>query len=160
MAQPPCRRRGRTTLLAVCLALVAAGAVGCSGPDIRSGAPPLKLCGITFWSGAEGIGTVSLSRSTRGMPAAPAASRLPVRAARYDGGPPPRVVSVSTDCSHGRTVVVSPASSVRVRTVAKDAASRVVALSLVPAKPGTSVEVHVYAYDGTRPTGHVTIAVT
>jgi hypothetical protein len=94
------------------------------------------------------------------MPAAPAASRLPVRAARYDGGPPPRVVSVSTDCSHGRTVVVSPASSVRVRTVAKDAASRVVALSLVPAKPGTSVEVHVYAYDGTRPTGHVTIAVT
>ncbi|MEV0488469.1 hypothetical protein AB0I69_48700 [Streptomyces sp. NPDC050508] len=159
MAQPPCRRRGRTTLSAVCLALVAAGAAGCSGPDIRSGAPPLKLCGITFWSGAEGIGRVSLSRSTRGMPAAPAASRLPVRTARHDGGPPPRVVSVSTDCSHGRTVVVSPAASVRVRTVAKDAAGRVVALSLVPAKPGTSVEVHVYAYDGTRPTGHVTIAV-
>ncbi|MFD4561496.1 hypothetical protein ACFWP5_45510 [Streptomyces sp. NPDC058469] len=153
------RRRGRTTLSAVCLALVAVGAAGCSGPDIRSGAPPLKLCGITFWSGAEGIGTVSLSRSTRGMPAAPAASRLPARTARYDGGPPPRVVSVSTDCSHGRTVVVSPASSVRVRTVAKDAAGRVVALSLVPAKPGTSVEVHVYAYDGTHPTGQAATAV-
>jgi hypothetical protein len=94
------RRRGRTTLSAVCLALVAAGAAGCSGPDIRSGAPPLKLCGITFWSGAEGIGTVSLSRPARGMPAAPAASRLPARTARYDGGPPPRVVSVSADCSH------------------------------------------------------------
>lgn len=159
MAQAPQRRRGRTMLSAVCVALVAAGAAGCSGPDIRSGAPPLKLCGITFWSGAEGIGTVSLSRSTRGMPAAPAASRLPVRSARRDGGPPPRVVSVSADCSHGRTVVVSPASSVRVRTVAKDAAGRVVTLSLVPAKPDTSVEVHVYAYDGTRPTGQVATAV-
>jgi hypothetical protein len=94
------------------------------------------------------------------MPAAPAASLLPVLTARHDGGPPPRVVSVSADCSHGRTVVVSPASSVRVRTVAKDAVGRVVAFSLVPAKAGASVEVHVYAYDGTRPTGHVTIAVT
>ncbi|MFF5303337.1 hypothetical protein ACFY5F_28595 [Streptomyces sp. NPDC013161] len=159
MAQAPRHRRGRTTLPAVCLALVTAAAAGCSGPDIRSGAPPLKLCGITFWSGAEGIGTVSLSRSTRGVPPAPAASRLPARTARQDGGPPPRVVSVSADCSHGRTVVVSPASSVRMRTVAKDAAGRVVALSLVPAKPGTSVKVHVYAYDGTRPTGQAATAV-
>ncbi|MFJ9250676.1 hypothetical protein [Streptomyces sp. NPDC101776] len=158
MARAP-RCRGRTTLSAVCLALVAAAAAGCSGPDIRSGAPPLKLCGVTFWSGAEGIGAVSLSRSTRGMPAAPAASRLPARVALHDGGPPPRVVSVSADCSHGRTVVVSPASSVRVRTVARDAAGRVVVLSLVPAKPGTSVEVHVYAYDGTRPTGQAATAV-
>ncbi|MFF1306170.1 hypothetical protein [Streptomyces sp. NPDC058307] len=157
MAQTPCRRR--TTLPALCLALVAAGAAGCSGPDIRSGVPPLKLCGITFWSGAEGIGTVSLSRSTRGMPAAPAASQLPARTARHEGGPPPRVVSVSADCSHGRTVVVSPASSVRVRTVAKDAVGRVVALSLVPAKPGTSVEVRVYAYDGTHPAGQAATAV-
>jgi hypothetical protein len=159
MAQALRCRRGRTTLSAVCLVLVAAGAAGCSGPDIRSGAPPLKLCGITFWSGAEGIGTVSLSRSTRGMPAAPAASLLPVLTARHDGGPPPRVVSVSADCSHGRTVVVSPASSVRVRTVAKDAVGRVVAFSLVPAKAGASVEVHVYAYDSTRPTGQVAVAV-
>lgn len=118
MAQAPRRRRGRTTLSAVCVALVAAGAAGCSGPDIRSGAPPLKLCGIMFWSGAEGTGTVSLSRCTRGTPAAPAASRLPVRSVRHDGGPPPRVVSVSAGCPHGRTVVVSPASSIRVRTVA------------------------------------------
>ncbi|MEU3339411.1 hypothetical protein ACWCQ1_30340 [Streptomyces sp. NPDC002144] len=146
------RRRGRTASAAVCLALAV---VGCSGPDIRSGAPPLKLCGVTFWSGAEGIGTTRLTPSTRGMPAAPAASRLPASATRHDGGPPPRVVSVSSDCSHGRTVVVSPAAPVRVRSVAKDGAGRVLALSLVPAKPGRSVEVHVYAYAGTRPAGQV-----
>ncbi|MFJ9900790.1 hypothetical protein ACIQPR_46450 [Streptomyces sp. NPDC091280] len=160
MAQAPRRRRGRTALPALCLTLVAAGAASCSGPDISSGAPPLKLCGMTFWSGAEGIGTVSLSRSTRGMPAAPAVSRLPASSGRHDGGPAPRVVSVSADCSHGRTVIVSPVSPVRVRTVAKDAAGRVVALSLVPAKPGTSVEVHIYAYDGTRPTGEVATTVS
>ncbi|MFE2425090.1 hypothetical protein [Streptomyces hokutonensis] len=154
------RCRGRAALSAVCLAVVAAGAAGCSGPDIRSGGPPLKLCGVTFWSGAERIGTVSLSRSTRGMPAAPAASRLPARTAGRDGGPAPRVVSVSADCSHGRTVLVRPVSSVRVRTVARDAAGRVVAFSLVPAKAGTSVEVHVYAYDGTRPTGQVATVVS
>jgi hypothetical protein len=39
--------------------------------------------------------------------------------------------------------------------VAKDGAGRVLALSLVAAEPGTSVEVHVYAYAGTRPTGQV-----
>ncbi|MBO4252715.1 hypothetical protein [Streptomyces griseorubiginosus] len=145
------RRRGRTASAAVCLALAVAG---CSGPDIRSGGPPVKLCGVTFWSGADHIGTTPLTASSRGMPAAPAASRLPA-SAPYDGGPPPRIVSVSSDCSHGRTVVVSPAASVRLRTVAKDGAGRVLALSLVPARPGRSVEVHVYAYAGTRPAGQV-----
>ncbi|NUQ95574.1 MAG: hypothetical protein HOY79_03090 [Streptomyces sp.] len=137
------------------LAVLVAGATGCSKPDVRSGAPPLKLCGVTFWSGAEGIGTTWLNTSTRGMPSAPAGDRLPATTARDASGPPPRVVSVSSDCSHGRTVVVSPASSVRVRKAAKDGDGRIVALSLVPTQPGTPAKVHIYAYDGTRPTGQV-----
>ncbi|MFI7405485.1 hypothetical protein ACIBW9_34270 [Streptomyces sp. NPDC049541] len=137
------------------LAVLVVGATGCSQPDVRSGAPPLTLCGVTFWSGAEGIGTTQLNRSTRGMPSAPAGHRLPAPTARDASGPPPRVVSVSSDCSHGRTVVVTPASSVRVRKAAKDSAGRIVALSLVPTQPGTPAKVHIYAYDGTRPTGQV-----
>lgn len=148
------------TLSVACLALVAAGAAGCFQPDVRSGGPPLKLCGVTFWSGAESIGTTRLGAVTRGMPAAPATSRLPASTTRQHGGPAPRVVSVSSDCSHGRTVVVSPTASVRVRTVAKDHAGRLVALSLVAARPGGSpVQVHVYAYDGARPTGQLVITV-
>ncbi|WP_030946336.1 hypothetical protein [Streptomyces sp. NRRL S-646] len=164
MSRPPHRRhrprptRAGDAWLAIApalLALLVVGVTGCSKSDVRSGAPPLKLCGVTFWSGAEGIGTTQLSTSTRGMPSAPAADRLPATTARDSGGPPPRVVSVSSDCSHGRTVVVSPASSVRVRKVAKDGGGHVVALSLVPAQPGTPAEVHIYAYDGTRPTGQL-----
>jgi hypothetical protein len=147
----------RRVLSVGCLALVVAGAAGCFQPDVRSGGPPLKLCGVTFWSGAESIGSTRLDAVTRGMPAAPATSRLPAATTRQEGGPAPRVVSVSSDCSHGRTVVVSPVSAVRVRTEAKDRAGRLVALSLVAARPGSPVQVHVYAYDGTRPTGQVVV---
>ncbi|MFF4362102.1 hypothetical protein [Streptomyces sp. NPDC001604] len=164
MSRPPHRRHrprlpraGGAWLVMVpaLLAILVVGLTGCSQPDVRSGAPPLKLCGVTFWSGAEGIGTTQLNTSTRGMPSAPAGDRLPATSSRDTSGPPPRVVSVSSDCSHGRTVVVSPASAVRVRKVAKDGAGRIVALSLVPTQPGTSAKVHIYAYDGTRPTGQV-----
>ncbi|MER6420969.1 hypothetical protein [Streptomyces sp. NPDC001137] len=89
------------------------------------------------------------------MPSAPAGDRLPATTARDAVGAPPRVVSVSSDCSHGRTVVVSPASSVRVRKAAKDGDRRIVVLSLVPARPRTPAKVHIYAYDGTRPIGQV-----
>ncbi|GAA2483395.1 hypothetical protein [Streptomyces longisporus] len=164
MSRPPHRRR-RPRLPRACgawlaivpalLAVLVVGATGCSPSDVRSGAPPLKLCGVTFWSGAEGIGTTRLTTSTRGMPSAPAGDRLPATTTRDASGPPPRVVSVSSDCSHGRTVVVSPASSVRVRKVAKDGDGRIVALSLVPAQSGAAAKVHIYAYDGTRPTGQV-----
>ena len=164
MSRPPHRRhrphptRAGDAWLAIVpalLALLVVGVTGCSKPDVRSGAPPLKLCGVTFWSGAEGIGTTQLRTSTHGMPSAPAGDRLPATTARDAGGPPPRVVSVSSDCSHGRRVVVSPASSVRVRKVAKDSDGHIVALSLVPAQPGTAAQVHIYAYDGSRPTGQL-----
>ena len=164
MSRPPHRRhrsrppRAGDAWLAIVpalLALLVGGVTGCSKSDVRSGAPPLKRCGVTFWSGAEGIGTIQLSTSIRGMPSAPAADRLPATTAREGDGSPPRVVSVSSDCSHGHTIVVSPASSVRVRKVAKDGDGHIVALSLVPAQPGTPAEVHIYAYDGTRPTGQL-----
>jgi hypothetical protein len=50
---------------------------------------------------------------------------------------------------------VTPAPSVRVLEVAEDRAGRVVCFSLVPAKSGTRVRVHVYAYDGHRPVGQL-----
>ncbi|MFF4803233.1 hypothetical protein ACFY1U_33270 [Streptomyces sp. NPDC001351] len=169
MSRPPHRRhrprppRAGGAWLAVVpalLAVVVVGVAGCSKPDVRSGAPPLKLCGVTFWSGAEGIGATRLSASTRGMPSAPAGDGLPATTARDAIGTPPRVVSVSSDCSHGRTVVVSPAASVRVRKAAKDGDGHIVALSLIPAHPGTPAQVHIYAYDGARPTGQVLTTVS
>ena len=154
-SRPPQADRALLAIVPALLAVLVVGVTGCSKADVRSGAPPLKLCGVTFWSGAEGIGTTRLSTSTRGMPSAPAGDRLPARTARDSVGSPPRVVSVSSDCSHGRTVVVSPASSVRVRKAAKDGDGHIVALSLVPAQPGTPAKVHIYAYDGTRPSGQL-----
>ncbi|MGW2518854.1 hypothetical protein ACWC09_17945 [Streptomyces sp. NPDC001617] len=154
----------KVLLLAVGLA---AAAVGCSSPasspDIRMGAPPLKFCGVTFWHAAMGIGAADLTHSTRAMPAAPTDgwSHLPAHthASSLDQ-PPPDVVRVTDDCSHGRTVVVTPAASVRIRTVAEDRAGRVVALSLVPAKTGATVRVHIYAYDGSRPVGQLLTTVS
>ncbi|MEV6947759.1 hypothetical protein AB0N07_38595 [Streptomyces sp. NPDC051172] len=156
---PPRANRAWFAIIAVLVAALVVGVTGCSQPDVRSGAPPLKLCGVTFWSGAEGIGTTRLNTSTRGMPTAPADDRLPATTTRDAVGPPPRVVSVSSDCSHGRTVVVSPASSVRIRKAAKDGDGHIVALSLVPAQPRTPAKVHIYAYDGNRPTGQLLITV-
>lgn len=153
--RPPRADGATLAIVPALLALLIAGVTGCSKSDVRSGAPPLNVCGVTFWTGAEGIGTTPLSTSTHGMPPAPTGDRLPATTDREAGGPPPRVVSVSSDCSRGRTVVVSPASSVRVRKVAKDSDGHVVALSLVPARPRTPAKVHIYAYDGTHPTGQL-----
>lgn len=159
MSRAPHRRRSRparagAALLAIGLALLAAAVTGCSTPAVGRHTFTLKLCGVTFWRSPEGIFTTPLNTATQGMPPAPARSRLPAMT-NPDAGGPPRVVSVSSDCSHGRTVVVSPVSSVRVCKVAKDGAGRIVAFSLARANPRTPVRVHVYAYDGTRPTGQI-----
>ncbi|MGW3095575.1 hypothetical protein ACWDCC_19245 [Streptomyces sp. NPDC001102] len=148
------RNRGRaagTGLLAVALALTAGG---CGRPDVRSGAGPLRLCGVGFPRGADAIGATPLATSTRGMPPAPAGgSRLPATTGTPLGVI--RIVTVSDDCHHGRTVVVTPTSEVRVDAVARDRAGRVVALELVTARPGTVTRVHVYAYDDGRPVGQL-----
>ncbi|MER5503956.1 hypothetical protein ABT052_01360 [Streptomyces sp. NPDC002766] len=150
----PIRNRSRAAgacLLAVGLALTAGS---CARPDVRSGGGPLRLCGVDFPRGADAIGATPLGTSTRGMPPAPAGgSRLPARTATPLGVI--RIVAVSHDCHHGRTVVVTPASAVRVDAVARDRAGRVVALELVTAWSGTTTRVHVYAYDGGRPVGQL-----
>ena len=150
--------RRKVCLLAMPLAVAAVGCMGGGAPQVVHAAPPFKRCGVTFWSGAMGIGADTLKRAVRGMPSAPADgwSRLPARTGELPRtGLPPHIFSVSGNCSHGRTVVVTPASSVRVLKVAEDRAGRVVCFSLVPAKPGSSVRVHVYAYDGHRPVGQL-----
>lgn len=109
-----------------------------------------------------GIGADTPKRSTRGMPPAPADgwSHLPARLGTPPpAAGPPHIVSLSDDCSHGRTVVVSPASPVRLLKVAEDRAGRVVDFSLVPAETGTTARVHVYVYDGRRPAGQLLVVV-
>ncbi|MET7478654.1 hypothetical protein ABZT17_30410 [Streptomyces sp. NPDC005648] len=154
--------RTRVSLFAACLLPVVIGCSGCGNPEIVHAAPPFKRCGVTFWSGAMGIGADTLSRSTRGMPPAPADgwSHLPARLTRSPTPLPPHIVSLSDDCSHGRTVVVTPVSSVRLLKVAEDRSGRIVDFSLVPVKEGTTARIHVYAYDGRHPVGQLLTSVS
>ncbi|WP_255954186.1 hypothetical protein [Streptomyces odontomachi] len=154
--------RGVVMLLATAVFCGLCTVAGCAPRQVPNAAPPLRICGTTFYRGAEGLTVTRLGAPDDGVPPAPdGGSRLPRRehGALTGGGAGLRVIAVTGGCARGRTVVVSPASAVRVRTVARDGEGGILAFSLVPARPRARVRVDVYAYDGRRPTGRVRTAV-
>ena len=133
--------------------LVFPAVAGCSGVT-----PPLVICGVTFVHGGPGepaaVHTVYLGHPRRGMPPAPRHSELPPRNDQVGVGSVGTLISLSSDCSNGFTVIITHASQLWTAGVARASDGGIVAVAVAPATHA-HFYVTIYAYRHGRPAGEV-----